>query len=318
MGDVKNVHDNFFKEVFSNPESARIFFQRALPAGVLERLDLGTLRIRKDSFITKELQSFYSDMLYSVKTRDREAFIYLLLEHKSFQDTMVGLQLMEYMVRIYRRMAGKKKTLPLVIPIVIYHGRQKWKIERDMSALFGNPEPEMLAYVPKFRMEVFDLGQKDDSEFMSMAMMGTAMLAMKYVWDGGIIDAIPKIQQIINEFGKIDTGIGLWMSLFRYITQAARVEDEEAFERAIADIDLGGDTMGTLAEKWFREGEEKGLEKGRQEGLEVLLDLVELKFGMDDTELVEKVKGLDSLDAIDAARRAIRSANTIEELKKLL
>ena len=332
MGDVKNVHDSFFKEIFSNPDSARRFFQRALPGQVLKKLDLGSLRIRKDSFITKELRPFYSDMLYSVKTTDREAFIYLLLEHKSFQDTMIGLQLLEYMVRIYR-LAGKKNKdrLPLVIPIVMYHGRQKWRVERDMRALFGDLDPEMMAYVPKFRMEVFDLSQRQDDEFMSMALMGTALLAMKYVWDDGIIDAIPKIQQIIDEFGKINTGAGLWMSLFRYIIQAARVEDEEAFEQAVANIDLGGDTMGTLAEKWFREGEQKGIEKGLEDGmqkgiqkgrlegsLEVLLDLLEIKFGRYDAELAAKIKGLDTMDAIDATRGAIKSADTIEDLKKKL
>lgn len=336
MGDVKNVHDSFFKEIFSNPDSARQFFVRALPGQVLKRLDLSSLRIRKDSFITKELQPFYSDMLYSVKTMGKEAFIYLLVEHKSFQDRMVGLQLLEYMVMIYRRLSKKnKKQLPLVIPIVMYHGRQKWRIEHDMQSMFGDLDPEMLAYVPKFRMEVFDLSQRQDSEFMSMALLGTALLAMKYVWDDGIIDAIPKIQQIIDKFGKIDTGIGLWMSLFRYITQATRVEDEEAFEQAVASIDLGGDTMGTLAEKWFREGEEKGIQKGIQKGrlegiqkgiqkgrlegrLEVVIDLLEIKFGKDDAELVTRIKGLDTMEAIDAARRAIKSANTIEELKKML
>jgi len=40
MAKIENVHDNFFKRVFSNQENIRAFLKLALPAGILKTVDL--------------------------------------------------------------------------------------------------------------------------------------------------------------------------------------------------------------------------------------------------------------------------------------
>ncbi len=69
---------------------------------VLEIVRLDTLEICKDSFIDKDLKDYYSDILYRVDFGDTPGYIYFLFEHKSSPDQDIHLQVLEYMVKIWR------------------------------------------------------------------------------------------------------------------------------------------------------------------------------------------------------------------------
>ena len=119
--EVINPHDKLFRKTYGDKENARSFLTNYLPGQVLKLVDLSTLEISKDSFIEKDLADYYSDMLYQVMLKDGSAgFIYLLFEHKSYYDKYVHLQLLEYMVKIWRlyikqhKGKGKSVKLPTV------------------------------------------------------------------------------------------------------------------------------------------------------------------------------------------------------------
>ena len=85
--DLNNPHDTFFRAAFARPEVSSPFFQRYLPPGALAHLDLDTLSLEKDSFIDERLRKHRADLLFSVKGQaGQPVLIYLLLEHKSYQD----------------------------------------------------------------------------------------------------------------------------------------------------------------------------------------------------------------------------------------
>lgn len=101
--EVINPHDKLFRQTYGDKENVRSFLTNYLPGQVLKLVDLSTLEISKDSFIEKELADYYSDILYRVMLKDGSAgFIYLLFEHKSYHDKYVHLQLLEYMLKIWR------------------------------------------------------------------------------------------------------------------------------------------------------------------------------------------------------------------------
>src|SRR6056297_160320 len=135
MADEKNTarvvspHDKVFKTAYSDLENARSLLSDRLPDTVLKLVDLNTLEISKDSFIEKDLAEYYSDMLYKVRlTEGSRGFIYVLFEHKSYYDRFVHLQLLEYMVKIWRLYIKQKKEkpirLPIVIPLLVCHARK--------------------------------------------------------------------------------------------------------------------------------------------------------------------------------------------------
>jgi predicted transposase/invertase (TIGR01784 family) len=102
MDSTPTPHDCFFRENFGRPVIAQDFLRHNLPAEVLAELDLSTLEISKDSYVTPELRQIYSDLVYSVPYRGRKPeqrlTIYLLFEHKSRPDAWVMLQLLRYIL----------------------------------------------------------------------------------------------------------------------------------------------------------------------------------------------------------------------------
>lgn len=84
MKKAPNPHDTFFKRTFSRIEIAAEFLRHYLPAKVVRQLDLTRLSLEKDSFVDARLRQHFSDLFFRVGLKDGgEAFVYILLEHKS-------------------------------------------------------------------------------------------------------------------------------------------------------------------------------------------------------------------------------------------
>ncbi len=109
-----------------------------LPGPVIDLVRLDTLEICKDSFVDKDLKDFYSDMLYKVRIGNSQGFVYFLFEHKSYLDSLIHIQLFEYMAKIWRLglKQSKNKKLPIVIPLVLYHGKGKWRVDKPLCISF--------------------------------------------------------------------------------------------------------------------------------------------------------------------------------------
>ncbi len=101
MREPLNLHDRYFQETFSHREIAESFLRNNLPHSLVQHLDFSTLTIVKDSFVDKDLQEHFSDILYSIRFRDSVLYIYLLFEHKSRPERFVSLQILRYMVKIW-------------------------------------------------------------------------------------------------------------------------------------------------------------------------------------------------------------------------
>ncbi|MCP4347188.1 MAG: Rpn family recombination-promoting nuclease/putative transposase [Desulfobacterales bacterium] len=57
----------FIQETFTHDEIAKSFLNHYLPKSLLKQVDMNTLGIVKDSFIDKELQEHFSDILYTAR-----------------------------------------------------------------------------------------------------------------------------------------------------------------------------------------------------------------------------------------------------------
>ncbi len=59
MDPIPTPHDRFFRESFGRREIAQDFLRHQLPADLLAEIDLETLTIGKDSYVSKELRVAY-------------------------------------------------------------------------------------------------------------------------------------------------------------------------------------------------------------------------------------------------------------------
>ena len=78
MTEISNPHNKFFKEVFSRREVAVDFFRNYLPNDVFSCLDEESIYLRKDSFVDKELRTYFSDLLYQASLKDgTDSYVYV-------------------------------------------------------------------------------------------------------------------------------------------------------------------------------------------------------------------------------------------------
>ena len=122
-------HDHFFKQVFKDQKNVVDFIKQYLPKKISKELDLSSVQIIDPSANSEEDIEFVSDIVVSCKTSDgTPADIYLLFEHKSYKDKGIYLQLLRYMYEMWQKDFRLKKPFRVIIPVVFYHGTNKWNI----------------------------------------------------------------------------------------------------------------------------------------------------------------------------------------------
>lgn len=168
----------------SNVDSERgrpRFLQLYLPAQFLSICDLSTLQLASGSFIEEDLRSSYSDILYSLQTRHGAGYIYALIEHQSSPDKFMAFRLMRYtLVAIQRHLDAGHDTLPLVVPILFYHGAvSPWPHTLNWHHLFNHPELASALYGGDFPL--MDLTVMPDNQFILHQRMAMLELLQKHI-----------------------------------------------------------------------------------------------------------------------------------------
>ncbi len=168
-----NPHDKFFKEVFLRKEEVQNFIQNFLPEEIVKNIKFDTLKVDKDSYIDEELKENFADIVYTCLYGTTEIKITLLFEHKSYQDDDINLQLLQYMINIWRNDRSEKKKkkkvkkykLIPILPIVIYHGRKEWKY-KQFHEYFKDIPTELIRFIPNFDYLIQDLHKISHEEIV--------------------------------------------------------------------------------------------------------------------------------------------------------
>ena len=111
-------HDTFFRQMFSQPALMQGLLEQALPADIFNQLDISSLKVESNSYLDDEGKHHFADLAASVnlcfgrparrgirsqpdstqpaQAKPSRAKIYILYEHKSWNDKKALLQLLRY------------------------------------------------------------------------------------------------------------------------------------------------------------------------------------------------------------------------------
>ncbi|XTZ39759.1 Rpn family recombination-promoting nuclease/putative transposase [Salmonella enterica] len=257
-------HDKVFKAFLDQPDTARDFMQLHLPAELQAACDFSTLKLESGSFIDDKLRSFFSDVLYSLKTVSGEGYIHVLVEHQSTPDRHMAFRMLRYAVAVMQRHldAGHRK-LPLVIPVLFYAGRRRpypyairWLDEFDDPALaeklYGSAFP------------LVDVTVIPDDEIMEHRSVAALALVLKHIRQRDMAALLERLPVLM--LAEQMTGHQL-ASLINYLVQAGEASDAETFVRKLAQrVPKHKDELMTIAEQLKQKGFNLGRQEGRQEG----------------------------------------------------
>jgi predicted transposase/invertase (TIGR01784 family) len=175
---ITNVHDKFFKETFSRLEVAQSFIEELFPPDIKEKINLADLKRVSESFIDGELEEYFSDIIYQTNLANQETLVTLLFEHKSYTVPFIHIQLLQYVINIWKQEIKDGKTvLSLVIPIVIHHGEQTWEY-KSMKSYFVDLPEVLHKFIPDFDYLLFSLTDIADDRLTSFNNVILSMSAM--------------------------------------------------------------------------------------------------------------------------------------------
>jgi predicted transposase/invertase (TIGR01784 family) len=307
---IQNPHDKFFKETFSNVEVARDFIKNYLPENILKIIDLETLELQKDSFINEELQEVFSDMLFQVAINKQEGYVYFLFEHKSYPSKGVAFQLLNYMVRIWEQKIKKEldQKIPVVIPLVVYHGKDQWKIKTSLGEMIRGYEelPEdVRRFIPNYQYLLYDLSTFSDQEIKGEARLRILLSVFRDIFKNNsdeLLKVVYNATLALDELEDQETGIEYFETFMRYVFNAGPQLTKDELEKMIHQIDVnypkGSEMTMTLAEVLRKEGYEDGIEQGIEKGetkalVKTVMKLLTKKFGVLPADYREKIGQLD-------------------------
>ena len=153
-----NIHDNFFKSLFSVKENLADLLQGSLPQEVLREMKLETLQYDPTEYIDQELAPYFKDISCNINYGESNVKISLLYEHKSYPDKNIHLQLLRYILNVWENQADNKRELTPVVTMVFYHGKRKW----TDSGFVKNVPEELKRFVPLFDYALFDTKDIED------------------------------------------------------------------------------------------------------------------------------------------------------------
>lgn len=298
--DKLKLHDAFLKSLLSDPGRARTFLQRLLPAHLCRELNLDSLEVDDRSFIRRDLHEFFADALFRVSLRnapEKQAIVSILLEHKSYPDQRVAVQMLTYLAEGYRTQSAEKAMphqkkygakmppppLYPIIPFLFYHGKEDWEF-KPLRQLFDPIYANLLHYIPTFETIYTNLRKVSEQDILRLqeAWLRTVLLTQKYSHDpNALINRFALIFQTLfeiderNFFQKFivyyikttalnqETFRVLWKQLPQNQNSAAMTWIEEAFQGY---------------QRGIEQGIEQGLEKGKAQGLDLGITLQKLEI----------------------------------------
>jgi predicted transposase/invertase (TIGR01784 family) len=222
---IPKPHDKFFKETFNNPQVTKDFVTYYLPPSIVKQIDINTLEPQKDSFINKELEEVFSDLLFKVDINHEQGYLYLLFEHKSYQSRNIAVQLLKYMSEIWDRQPLRKEAdkLPIILPLVIYHGKQTWHMGKSFGDVingFDTLTADMTRYVPDFDYLLFDVSTYEDAEIKGVTQLKILFSIWRDLHTKSPADlkiSIYQAAEALNRLEEKTSGLTYFETLLRYV-----------------------------------------------------------------------------------------------------
>jgi predicted transposase/invertase (TIGR01784 family) len=314
-------HDNGYKRLFSHPEMVADLLRGFVKEEWVRDLDFSTLERISGSYVTPELSSRESDVVWRVRwERDRWLYVYLLIEFQSTVDPFMALRVMMYMGLLYQDLVRHRQLtpsgkLPPVLPLVLYNGVARWGAARELADLIETVPGGLEQYRPQLRYCLLDEARIADSDLGSLRNLAAALFRLEK--SRGPEDIQRVLVALIDWLREPDL-TELRRSFTTWLVKVllpARVPGTTI--PGVADLQEVKSMLAERVVEWTQEWKQEGLEEGLKEGHRIGLQQArEENLGKARGVLVRDLeRRFGSLP--EEVRRRVDAIASIEELMEL-
>jgi predicted transposase/invertase (TIGR01784 family) len=259
---IQSPHDGIFQDFWNDREVAASFIEEYVPAKITRHLDFNSLKICKDTFIDRELDRYFSDVLYEIEFRKKPLLLYFLFEHKSVPEWLASFQLLKYKVKIWelylkqnKKKKNEKQFLPVIISQVIYHGKKKWSLDTRFIALFEETA-DLENYIPDFSYDLYDISHLPDEEIKGAVLLKIILKTLKYAFDPRLREKLKDIFKLFEQLSDKTKATEYLEILLRYLGDSRDFTTEELRESLTEVYEEGGAILTTLSERLRQQGKQ--------------------------------------------------------------
>ncbi len=279
------------------------------------------------SFVEEHLRASYSDRLFEAKTASgKTLLLYFLIEHKSYADHKVAWQLFRGLYAFMEQKVRENESwqkLPAVVPLLLYHGKERWCFANELLALI-DADKAVVPWLVNVRFPVVDLGEIPNPMLAKEARLYAGLLALKY----GTRDPEAQMEALEEIILALMEVPDLFVSIVLYLLTTFSCLQEEHVRLIISRVKPQEETemMSQFAQEilaknkpeWIaigrQEGRQEGRLEGRQEGeAQLLMRLLERRFADLPSWAVQKISAADSL-TLETWSLRVLEVTTLEEV----
>ena len=265
-------HDIAHKEFYSDPENVKDLIQGFVALDCVADFDFSTLERDNASFVVKEDTERHDDLIWRLKWRGSWVYLYLIIEFQSDVDETMPVRIMSYVSLLYLYLLGNKnleygktKKLPIVLPIVLYNGKDTWDVTKNIQDMIDDSvtSDQLQKFVPKlsyyFIDEVHPEANEKDTVFDGLANAVVATMKLQRTASSEkFYEFLTELKEIIKNPDERNKFASFMAFMRRFLSA---VFDNPAYENALTLEEVIRMT------KTFRDYDrENDLQEGRKEG----------------------------------------------------
>jgi len=333
LGGLPLTHDKLFRAVFQWLELAKAFLRLVLAAPILAKLDLDRLTVEPKDFLSVVFKETRADMIYRVPILgcEESLCVYVLLEHKSFNDFFTIFQADQYAGQIsqkeYQKAEDEKRLsvdfrLSPVLVIIFHHGERPFTGPIEVAELYED-YGVLAEYLPRRRAILFDLSTlseiPDDPEVPELY---AVLRIMQVIFSTDLGTKIREVLERLKPYSAVPKYRRLIRFLwFYFVSNAKRRSRQELM--AVTDAvkkTIGEKTMPTYLEYLMAEGEARGraIGEARGEARGKVLTFLQTRFRKVPWDVEQAVRSMVDLTALESLATYAETCQSLEEFAEVL
>jgi hypothetical protein len=307
-------HDLSYRDFFSHPRMIRDLLRDIVGEQWVERIDFDSGELANTSFV-KGITNRETDIIWKFGRKDggEPVYVYILIEFQSRPDPTMPVRFMVYMGLFYQKLlasqpAAARGKLPLVIPIAMNTGSERWNVATDLGSMIGDLDPSAEKYRPRLLYHLIDEAAYPREKLASLSSPVADLFRLETSRDWREVQSsVQRLRKSVPPTeGALREVFEGWLQEVILPRLKLSEAEEVSVPRTLEEVET---MLAESIDRWTREIREEGRQ---EEGVRLVLRLLRLKFGPLEAEVEERVRSADADRLLEWGERVVTAGSLAE------